>query len=137
MEGLEDPRQDSVARNCRAFGDVTTNPQRAKLITMKGMSAHQNQPAGSENPSSGSELEREIAVLFTQALNLDIPAADIDPEAPLYRDGLGLDSIDILEAALVVSKRYGVEIKANSQDNENTFRSLRGLAEFIAAHRTR
>jgi acyl carrier protein len=104
---------------------------------MNGMSAHQNQPAGSQKPPSDGELEREIALLITQALNLDIPAADIDPEAPLYRDGLGLDSIDILEVSLVVSKRYGVEIKANSLDNQNTFRSLRGLAEFIAGHRTR
>ncbi len=63
-------------------------------------------------------------------------AADIDPEAPLYRDGLGLDSIDILEVSLVVSKRYGVEINANSQDNQNIFRSLTGLAEFVAEHRT-
>ena len=137
LEGLEDPRQDSVARNCRAFGDVTTDPQRAKLFTMNHMSGHQNEPAGSEKSSSGGELEREIALLITQALNLDIPAADIDPEAPLYRDGLGLDSIDILEVSLVVSKRYGVEIKANSEDNQNTFRSLRGLAQFVAEHRTR
>ena len=104
---------------------------------MNRMSAHQNEPAGLAKAASGDELEREIATLMTQALNLDIPPADIDPEAPLFRDGLGLDSIDILEVYLVVSKRYGVEIKANSQDNENTFRSLRGLAEFIARHRTR
>jgi acyl carrier protein len=74
---------------------------------------------------------------MTQALNLDIPTADIDPEAPLYRDGLGLDSIDILEVSLLVAKHYGVEIKANGEDNQNTFRSLRGLAEFVAEHRTR
>lgn len=104
---------------------------------MNPMSDHQNEPAGSEKPSSGRELEREIATLITQALNLDTPATDIDPEAPLYRDGLGLDSIDILEVSLVVSKRYGVEIKANSPDNQNIFRSLRGLAEFVAGHRTR
>lgn len=102
---------------------------------MNAMFEHQKEPAG--EPYSSGELEREIAILITQALNLDIPAADIDAEAPLYRDGLGLDSIDILEVSLVVSKRYGVEIKANSQDNENTFRSLRGLAEFVAEHRTR
>lgn len=137
MECLENPRQDSVARNCRAFGDVTTDPQRAKLFTMTGMSDDQIEPAASEQPSSSGELELEIAVLIKQALNLDIPAADIDPEAPLYRDGLGLDSIDILEVSLVVSKRYGVEIKANSQDNQNNFRSLRSLAEFVAEHRTR
>ena len=137
MEELEDPRQDSVTRNCRAFGDVTTDPQRAELFTMNRMSDHQNEPAGSGKPSSSGELEREIALLTTQALNLEIRAADIDPEAPLYRDGLGLDSIDILEVSLVVSKRYGVEIKADGQDNQNTFRSLRGLAEFVAEHRTR
>jgi acyl carrier protein len=104
---------------------------------MADMSDDQNAAAGSDKPSSSGELEREIALLVTQALNLDVPAADIDPEAPLYRDGLGLDSIDILEVSLVVSKRYGVEIKANSPDNQNTFRSLRGLAKFVAAHRTR
>lgn len=82
-------------------------------------------------------LEREIAGLITQALNLDIEAAAIDAEAPLYRDGLGLDSIDILEIALVVSKRYGIEIKAESEENHQIFRSLRRLAEFVAAQRTR
>jgi acyl carrier protein len=82
-------------------------------------------------------LEREIAGLITQALNLEVKAADIDADAPLYRDGLGLDSIDILEIALVVSKRYGIEIKAESEENHQIFRSLRHLAEFVAAQRTR
>ncbi|MEO7386178.1 MAG: phosphopantetheine-binding protein [Gammaproteobacteria bacterium] len=100
------------------------------------MSDHQNAPATAGQLSSSGELVREIAGLITQALNLDMSATDIDPEAPLYRDGLGLDSIDILEVSLVVSKRYGVEIKADSQDNQNIFRSLRGLAEFVAEHRT-
>jgi len=100
------------------------------------MSDHQNAPAMAGQASSSGELVREIASLITQALNLDMAAADIDPEAPLYRDGLGLDSIDILEVSLVVSKRYGVEINANSQDNQNIFRSLTGLAEFVAEHRT-
>jgi len=112
---------------------------------MAGMSDHQNAPAPAPEPAPGEagkpassgELEREIATLITRALNLDMPAADIDPQAPLYRDGLGLDSIDILEISLVVSKHYGVEIKADSQDNQNIFRSLRGLAEFVAEHRSR
>lgn len=88
-------------------------------------------------PSMTVDLEREIADLITQALNLDVPAATIDPEAPLYRDGLGLDSIDILEIALVISKRYGIEIKAESVENQQIFRSLRSLAAFIAAQRTK
>jgi acyl carrier protein len=83
------------------------------------------------------DLEREIAGLITQALNLEVAAGAIDPEAPLYRDGLGLDSIDILEIALVVSKRYGVEIKAESEQNHQIFRSLRALAEFVAAQRSK
>jgi len=82
-------------------------------------------------------LELEIAELITQALNLEVVASEIDPEAPLYGDGLGLDSIDILEIALVVSKRYGIEIRAESEENHQIFRSLRGLAEFVAAKRTK
>jgi acyl carrier protein len=84
-----------------------------------------------------SDLEREIADLIVRALNLDMSPADIDPEAPLYRVGLGLDSIDILEIALVVSKHYGIELKAESEQNHQIFRSLRGLAEFIAAQRSK
>ena len=74
---------------------------------------------------------------MVQALNLNVAAADIDPAAPLFRDGLGLDSIDILEIALVVSKRYGVEIKADSENNHKIFSSLAALAEFIAQRRTK
>lgn len=82
-------------------------------------------------------LAREIAGLIVEALNLEVSAAEIDPQAPLYGEGLGLDSIDVLEIALVVSKRYGVQLRADSEDNEKIFRCLRGLAEYIAAHRTK
>jgi acyl carrier protein len=82
-------------------------------------------------------LQREIAVLFVQALNLEVSAQDIDPDAPLYGEGLGLDSIDILEVALIVSKQYGIQLRADSQENQQIFRSLRHLAEYIAAHRTK
>jgi acyl carrier protein len=83
------------------------------------------------------DLEREIAALFVQALNLEIAPEDIDPQAPLYGEGLGLDSIDILEVALIVSKQYGVQLRADSQDNQRIFRSLRHLAEYIAVQRTK
>ncbi len=82
-------------------------------------------------------LAREIAQLIVEALNLELAASAIDPDAPLYGEGLGLDSIDILEIALVVSKRYGVQLRADGEDNEKIFRSLRRLAEYIAAHRTK
>ncbi len=88
-------------------------------------------------PPADVPLEREIAELFVQALNLEIAAADIDPDAPLYGDGLGLDSIDILEVALIVSKRYGVQLRADSQENHKIFRSLRHLADYIAKQRTK
>ena len=82
-------------------------------------------------------LRSEIAGLIVSSLNLDIPAAEIDPEAPLYREGLGLDSIDILEVALVVSKRYGFKLKEDDQDNVRIFRSLNSLAAHVAERRTK
>jgi acyl carrier protein len=85
----------------------------------------------------GVGLARELAELIVEALNLELAAAEIDPETPLYGEGLGLDSIDILEIALVVSKHYGVQLKADSDENQQIFRSLRALAEYVAAHRTK
>jgi len=88
-------------------------------------------------PATDVGLTRELAGLFVQALNLEVEPQEIDPDAPLYGDGLGLDSIDILEVALIVSKQYGVQLRADSQENQQIFRSLRHLAEYIAAHRTK
>lgn len=81
-------------------------------------------------------LQRELAELIVAALNLEVPAAAIDPEAHLYGEGLGLDSIDLLEIALVVSKHYGVQLRADDTANTQIFRSLRHLAAYVAAHRT-
>ncbi len=82
-------------------------------------------------------LEREIAGHIVTALNLDIAAEAIVPEAPLYGDELGIDSIDILEIALVMSKQYGVQLKADSEDNTTIFASLRALATYIREHRSK
>lgn len=82
-------------------------------------------------------LEREIAGHIVTALNLDIAAEEIVPEAPLYGDELGIDSIDILEIALVMSKQYGVQLKADSADNTAIFASLRALAAYIGEHRSK
>ena len=92
------------------------------------------QPADSDSVAT---LARELAGLIVEALNLDVPAADIRPDQPLYGEGLGLDSIDILEIALVVSKRYGVQLRADSEENERIFASLGQLAEYVNAHRTK
>jgi acyl carrier protein len=82
-------------------------------------------------------LQLEVADLLVQALNLDMTADQIEADAPLYGDGLGLDSIDILEVALVVSKRYGLQLKADSEENHRIFSSLRSLTDYIAAHKTK
>ena len=68
---------------------------------------------------------------------LETAAADIQPDGPLYGDGLGLDSIDILEIALVVSKRYGLQLRADHEDNTVIFQSLRSLSNHIALQRTK
>jgi acyl carrier protein len=88
-------------------------------------------------PVDRPDLLREVANLMVQALNLDVTAEEIDADTPLYGEGLGLDSIDILEIALVVSKQYGIQLRADSEENEQIFRSLRQLADYITAHRTK
>ena len=84
-----------------------------------------------------TDQERELAQLIVSTLNLETTAEQIDPTAPLYRDGLGLDSIDILEIALAVSKKYGVQIRSDDSDNVKIFRSLRNLNEHVQRHRIR
>jgi len=90
-------------------------------------------PAAAEHPA----LERELAQLFVDALNLETPADGIDVTAPLFGDGLGLDSIDILEVALEVSHRYGFQLRSDDADNERIFRSIRSLAAHVAQHRVK
>ena len=90
-----------------------------------------------EGSRADAALVREIAELIRSALNLEIMADEIDPSAPLYKEGLGLDSIDILEVALVISKRYGFKLKDDDQDNVRIFRSLENLAAHVAERRTK
>lgn len=82
-------------------------------------------------------LMLEVAELVVSALNLETAAADIQPDEALYGEGLGLDSIDILEIALVVSKRYGLQLRADHEDNTAIFQSLRSLSAHIALQRTK
>jgi acyl carrier protein len=91
-----------------------------------------------DNPAHAlSELQLEVAQLIVAALNLDIAPADIQPDAPLYGEGLGVDSIDILEIALTVSKRFGFQLRADSEGNVSIFQSLRSLTDHIAQNRTK
>ena len=76
--------------------------------------------------------QKELAELIVGALNLEgVDPADIDPDAALFGTGLGLDSIDALELALEISKRYGVQLKADDEDNKRIFASLRALSDYI------
>ncbi len=84
-------------------------------------------PSG-EAPDS---LMKEIAALIVTALNLDVAPSEIEPDAPLYGEGLGLDSIDILEVALEVSKQYGFQLRADNDDNIAIFKSLRSLTDHV------
>ncbi|TCZ84238.1 phosphopantetheine-binding protein [Lysobacter sp. N42] len=87
--------------------------------------------------SNQTPAETELAELLVESLNLDgVAAADIDPEAPLFGEGLGLDSIDALELALAISKKYGFQLRSDSDENRRIFASLRALSGHVQAHRT-
>jgi acyl carrier protein len=81
-------------------------------------------------------LEKEIAELIVVCTGLeDVRAEEIDPDAPLFVEGLGLDSIDALEIGVALNKRFGVRLTADSDDNRRHFASLRSLARFVDAQR--
>ena len=89
------------------------------------------------SPEVVEALLPELAELIISALNLEMAAGEIEPDAPLFGEGLGLDSIDILELALVISKRYGFQLRSDNEDNTRIFASLRALAIHIATQRTK
>lgn len=81
-------------------------------------------------------LVREIKALIVESLMLESMTADeIDADAPLFGAGLGLDSIDVLELAMALHKRYGVKTKGDDERNREIFASVRTLAAFVAAER--
>ena len=83
-----------------------------------------------------SALELEVAHAIVDVLHLeDVRAEDIDPEEPLFRDGLGLDSIDALEIALAISMKYGFQIRSDDDDNSRVFASLRSLSHHVEENR--
>ncbi len=89
-------------------------------------------------PSPQTPAERALAEMIVAAVNLDdLDPGDIDPEAPLFNEGLGLDSIDALEIALEISKRHGVQLRAEDAENHRIFASLRALSAFIESRRER
>lgn len=85
--------------------------------------------------STPEAQERVLAQLIVDTLNLDVAAATIDVNAPLFGEGLGLDSIDMLEIALAVSQKYNVKLRADDAGNNQIFRSLASLNHYIQQHR--
>jgi len=83
-------------------------------------------------------LEVEVKNMIIEVLELeDITAAELDPEAPLFVEGLGLDSIDALELGVAIYKRYGIRLSADSEDSRRYFASVRSLSDMIASQRTK
>lgn len=81
-------------------------------------------------------LEQDIKELIISALALeDVRPDDIDTAAPLFGEGLGLDSIDALELGLALQRRYGVTLSADSAETRRHFASVAALADFVRATR--
>jgi acyl carrier protein len=81
-------------------------------------------------------LDDEVKRLIIETLQLeDVAPADIDAQAPLFGEGLGLDSVDALEIAVALKRRYGIQLSPNSQETRKYFASVRTLAELLSMHR--
>lgn len=85
-----------------------------------------------------STLTQELKSLIISALDLeDVTPEEIETDAPLFGDGLGLDSIDALELGVAIQKEYGIKLDARSEDMKSVFRSVASLAEFINSEKAR
>lgn len=110
--------------------NASTDPLRtARGTEQLQAEQHQGEPQ--------SPIEAEVASLIAETLQLEDPPATIAPLQPLFNQGLGLDSIDALELALALSKRYGIELKSDDDRNGDIFANLRSLAGHVARFRTR
>ncbi len=98
-----------------------------------------NEPAMQRVPKDNALTadELKLAQLIVATLNLETQPAAIDPIARLYGEGMGLDSIDILEVALAISKAYGVKLRSDDEHNLEIFSSLRSLNQHIQQHRVK
>jgi acyl carrier protein len=81
--------------------------------------------------NSQTPEQLELLELIVKTLNLDGPANEIDPESPIYGDGLGLDSIDILEISLAISKHYGIQLKSDDENNKAIYQSVKSLCDHV------
>jgi acyl carrier protein len=101
---------------------------------MQGDEVTQYQSQVSEEQSAP---ERDLASLIVTSLQLEVAAGEIMPDAPLFGEGLGLDSIDALELALAISRAYGFELRSDDERNKRIFATLRSLSAHVEAYRTK
>ena len=99
------------------------------------MNAPTIQKAPQDSVLTADELK--LAQLIVTTLNLEMEPASIDPTARLFGEGLGLDSIDILEIALAISKAYGVKLRSDDENNQHIFNSLRSLNQHVQQQRVK
>ena len=86
--------------------------------------------------AGGLAGEQELALLIVESLNLEgVRPGDIELDARLFGEGLGLDSLDMLELSLAIDQKYGVKLRSDDPDNEKIFASLRSLSQYVEAHR--
>lgn len=82
-------------------------------------------------------LEQEVAQFIIDTLNLeDVKVTDIDPSAPLFVKGLGLDSIDALELGVGLQKKYGIKLSSDAAETRKHFASVQALAALVQDHRS-
>ncbi len=94
-------------------------------------------PASTQPALVQTGPQASLAALIVSSLQLEVAADELEPDAPLFGEGLGLDSIDALELALAISRAYGFELRSDDERNQRIFASLRSLSDHIEAHRTR
>ena len=79
------------------------------------------------------DLEKQLKAVIVESLMLeDVTPDEIDSDAALFVDGLGLDSIDALELAIAIDKKFGVRIKPDDEDTRAIFKSVKSLAGYLA-----
>ncbi len=93
--------------------------------------------AAVEDSSALTAAELELCEIIVKTLNLEMAASEVDPMGAIYGEGLGLDSIDILEISLVISKHYGFQLKSDDQNNKTIYQTVRSLCAHVQANRTK
>ena len=98
---------------------------------------HNEAALGAKGLAGQTGPEHALAELIVSSLQLEVGAGEFGPVAPLFGEGLGLDSIDALELALAISRAYGFELRSDDERNKRIFANLRSLSAHVQAHRTR